>query len=24
VLAVFTILCLVWFARAFHEKTPSP
>ena len=24
VLAVFTILCLVWFVRSFQEKTPPP
>lgn len=24
VLTIFTVLCLVWFARSFQEKTPSP
>lgn len=24
VLAVFTLSCLLWFAKSFHEKTPPP
>jgi MFS family permease len=24
VLTAFTVICLIWFARSFHEKTPSP